>query len=216
MSGRVWIGLSFIIFGIGFLLQQAGFWDFSDIFTSFWPLIFIIIGIIQLSNRSMFGLIFILFGGAFLLNDWLNINLMSYFWPLLLIVIGIIFLFSRTNRKKSLHSDRSIQAVSLFSGTELKSHSQNFEGGSVTSIFGGADIDLRDIMITDKEATLELTAIFGGISLYVPQDVRIEVTGIPLFGGWENKTRQVVDESETFPLLRIKCLAAFGGVEVNN
>lgn len=216
MSGRVWVGLFLIIFGMGFLFQQIGIWDFSDVFTSWWPLIFIIIGIIQLSNRSMFGLVFILFGGAFLLNDWLNINLMTYFWPLLLIVIGITFIFSRTNRKKSLHSDRSIQAFSLFSGTELKSHSQNFEGGNITAIFGGADVDLRDIKITDQEATIEITTIFGGASLYVPQDVRIEVTGMPLFGGWEDKTRQVIDESEMLPLLRIKCLAAFGGVEINN
>ncbi|MGM8364821.1 LiaF transmembrane domain-containing protein [Virgibacillus sp. W0181] len=217
MLGRFWIGLILILFGVGFLLQQADMWDFFSVFSTWWPLILIGVGIIQLTNRAISGLLAIGIGGLFLVNQWVDVNLLAYLWPLILILVGLVFIFSRNSHvKNSLHSDRSIQSLSLFSGTEIKSQSQQFEGGNVTAIFGGAEIDLRDTAISSSGAALDLTALFGGIEIRVPENVRIEVTGMPIFGGWENKTRQTVDKDDNLPLLRIKCVAAFGGVEIRN
>lgn len=70
------------------------------------------------------------------------------------------------------------------------------------------------MIFSHEGAQLALTGIFGGISVTVPQNVRVEVTGIPIFGGWENKTRQSIDD--TLPVLKVNCLAAFGGVEIKN
>jgi len=220
MSGKNWIGLFFLLFGLGFLLQQTDVLDFSSVLFMWWPLILIIIGVIQLVNRShssvVSGLLFILIGGLFLMNQWVDDNLVAYLWPLILIFIGLTFIFSQVKREKPSHSNQSIQAFSLFSGTEVRSRSKKFEGGSATAIFGGSEIDLRDAIISDAGATLDLSTIFGGITIYVPRNVQVEVTGIPIFGGWENKTREHVVDNEELPILRVNCLTVFGGVEINN
>lgn len=162
------------------------------------------------------GLLFILVGGLFLVNLWVDANLVVYLWPLLFIFIGLTFIFSRVNREKPSPSNQSIQAFSLFSGTEVRSRSKDFNGGSATAIFGGSEIDLRDAIISDAGATLDLSTIFGGINIYVPTNVQVEVTGIPIFGGWENKTREHVGANEDLPVLRVNCLTIFGGIEINN
>jgi len=149
-------------------------------------------------------------------NQWVDDNLVTYLWPLILIFIGLTFIFSRVRREKPSHSNQSLQAFSLFSGTEVRSRSKNFEGGSATAIFGGSEIDLRDAIISDAGATLDLSTIFGGITIYVPQNVQVEVTGIPIFGGWENKTREQTVDNEELPVLKVNCLTVFGGVEINN
>lgn len=78
-------------------------------------------------------------------------------------------------------------------GNNIRSNSQDFEGGEVTTIFGGAEIDLRHIAVTEK-AHLELTCIFGG---------------------WDNKTKGFTYESDT-PVLYINYFPIFGEIEIKN
>jgi len=63
---------------------------------------------------------------------------------------------------------------------------------------------------------MEITTIFGGVSLKVPENVQIEISGIPIFGGWEDKTRQVNKENAHQPIIYLKCVTIFGGVEVTD
>src|SRR5699024_11621830 len=112
------------------------------------------------------------------------------------------FIFSRVRREKPSPYNQSLQAFSLFSGTEVRSRSKNFEGGSATAIFGGSEIDLRDAIISNAGATLDLSTIFGGITIYVPRNVQVQVTGIPSFGGWETKTREHVVDNGVLPVVR--------------
>lgn len=216
MAGRIWIGLLLVLFGVGFLLQQAGIWHFWDVLGSWWPIILIFIGVIQLFYRIITGFIFIALGLLLFINEWVDVNLTVYIWPVLIIVVGLTFIFTRSSKTRSLHADRSIENFSLFSGSELVSQSQEFEGGSVTAIFGGAEIDLRDVSLSEKGAALDLTTVFGGISIIVPRDVHVEVTGVPIFGGWENKVKQPVEKNSNLPSLHIKCVTVFGGVEIYN
>src|SRR5699024_7712076 len=143
------------------------------------------------------GLMIILIGGLFLLNEWIDVNLIAYIWPLIFIFIGLTIIFSRTKHDKVLDSNHSIESFSLFSGTNLRSQSNNFQGGSIFALFGGAEVDLRDTVISDKGATFELTAIFGGISIVVPENVQIEISGLPIFGGWEDATRKHANSHDT-------------------
>lgn len=219
MSSKSWIGLVLLVFGFGYLLQQADVWDFSEIVSTWWPLVLIIIGVVQLLSRSIApfsGILFIAIGGLFLINELVDVHLAAYIWPLILIIVGLTFIFSRAKRDTPLDSKRSIRVFTLFSGADVRSQSKAFEGGNVTSIFGGAEIDLRDAVLSEKGASLEVTTLFGGASIRVPENVRVEITGIPLFGGWEDKTRRYASDNEDLPVLKMHCLAAFGGVEIHN
>src|SRR5699024_249549 len=103
-----------------------------------------------------------------------------------------------------------------FSGASVRSASTNFKGGDVMTIFGGAKIDLRDVELSTKNAHLELVSIFGGVTLFVPANIRIEISGTPIFGGWDDKTRKGNYHDESVPVLKVKCLPIFGGVEIKD
>lgn len=216
MRTRIWIGLLFVLVGIGFLLQQAGFIDFSSLLKTWWPIIFILIGISALLERSYSSLLtggfFMLIGALLILNQWTDFNLLTLILPLVLISIGLAIIFSRSNKK--IHVDDDIQSFSLFSTAEMNSRSTNFQRGTVTTIFGSAEIDLRDAIIADG-AEVEVTTIFGGVVLYLPEKVKVNIRGLPIFGGWEDKTKRNVDDVN-IPLLKIHCVSIFGGLEVKN
>lgn len=70
----------------------------------------------------------------------------------------------------------------MFSGNNIRSDSQEFKGEEVIAIFGGAEINLRHISISDK-THLELICIFGGITVFTLEHIKVEVSGMLIFGG---------------------------------
>jgi len=218
MVGRVWLGIFFLLFGLGFLLHQADIINLSQLLSNWWPLLLIMIGGVLLINRKhssvSSGLLLIFIGLLFLINQWVDVNLAPYIWPLIFIVIGLIIIFTRGKQKNTLHRDADLNTFALFSGAEVNSQSKNFQGGSVTAIFGGAEIDLREAVVAE-EASINITTLMGGADITVPENVRVELSGIPILGGWENKTR-VREENEGIPTLKINCLTILGGVDIKN
>jgi len=73
--------------------------------------------------------------------------------------------------------DLSISQV--FSGSARKIESQNFRGGKADVVFGSAEIDLRAARLAGGQAVLVLSAVFGGIEVYVPRDWQIVLEGRP-------------------------------------
>lgn len=217
MINKKWFGVLLIVFGIGFLLQQFNVLNFSIILSTWWPLIIIIIGLLQLISNPRIafpGIILILVGVILLGNQFVDVNLFTYLWPVIIICVGLIFIFPQKNSNKFKHTENTIQNFSLFGGSNLLSTTQDFKGGEVTAIFGGAEIDLRNISIID-EAHLEIICIFGGVTIIVPDAFNVEVSGTPIFGGWENKVNSTIHHSEK-PTLYINCYPIFGGVEIKS
>ncbi len=68
MNGRKVFGSILILLGIGFTLQQLDLIEFSSILSSWWPLLIIIIGLIQIATNSVskLGGTIIIFIGAML------------------------------------------------------------------------------------------------------------------------------------------------------
>lgn len=222
MTSKVILGIILILLGLGFLMDNFYVIDFGDYLSTYWPSVLILIGIIKLFDKrsSKTGnIILILIGGIFQLN---NLGLIRYdfwdlFWPLILIIIGLNFIFSKKPSVKSysnnrIDSDETINSFVIFSGLKELNQSKSFKGGNATAIFGGSDIDLRGAELYNREAYLDLTAIFGGIDVFVPQSWRVEMSGVPIFGGWSNKT--MINTDPNAPVLKIKCFVAFGGIEV--
>lgn len=101
---RIVTGIFIIAIGIAFMLDILEVIDAGSIFSIYWPVILIVVGIATLIDRSsssFFGIILILIGIYFQLNqldlDILNhVDLSELIWPIIIIVIGIrIFMTKR-------------------------------------------------------------------------------------------------------------------------
>lgn len=225
MKGKIFFGIILILVGLGILLEQFGLWDFWDIIGMWWPLILIAIGAWQLATNPVSktsGLILLLVGIFFQLRklEVINVSFIKFFWPALIILIGTSFILSansvnvrgKYNGKET--SEDVIDRFVMFSGLDARNFSPNFRGGSLIAAFGGMDIDLRDANISSEGARLDVTVAFGGVDLIVPDNWKVIVKGVPIFGGWSNKTRINDYSAVEGPVLIVKCFVAFGGLEV--
>lgn len=222
MSWRTFIGVALIIIGAGFILDRLDILDFGEILSTWWPLILVIVGALQLLTRSVpvpVGIFVLLLGGLLQLNtlDLVAFDVWSVFWPAIIIFVGLYLILTRSGaRAAHVHADDRLDSFVIFGGSDQRVETDSFKGGSAVAIFGGSEIDLRDCRLDPAGATLDLTAAFGGIEVSVPADWTVKMTGLPLFGGWDNKTRRRDQMAAGGPELRVRCVAAFGGVEVHN
>lgn len=223
MDARKLFGVIIIVFGILLLLNSAGIADVNIgyLFSNFWPMILILMGtFVLLANPAskVGGIITLTIGVVFQLKNLGYFDIFQYisFWPVLLILIGLWIVFGR-GPKWDTDSNDSFSALGLFSGSSVRSVSRQFQGGNATAIFGGVEIDLSEAQITSeqKEARVEVFVAFGGIEIVVPQGWNVIIKGIPLFGGWENKTLSKGNDQDA-PTLKLNCLVMFGGLEVKN
>jgi hypothetical protein len=222
MSFRSFIGALLLILGGGFLAEQMNLLDFSTFISTWWPLLIILFGIIQLLSRQAppLGAAIVIAIGVLIQLTNLSIlpgDFVDYFLPLLMILIGAWLIITRFTQHPGATAESDLlNYFTAFSGIKETISSSNFQGGSVVCLFGGADINLRHCTIDPKGATLDLNCAFGGIDLRVPDEWQVKISGIPLFGGWENKTQPASDITDSPPVLEVRCFIAFGGVDVTN
>lgn len=109
--------------------------------------------------------------------------------------------------------DSSPSRFALFSGEKFRSDSKQFRGGRFTALFGSIVVDLTQADFA-QPVTVETVALFGGIDVIVPQNVRVECTGTSIFGGCDAKAITGRPYDPAHAPLRIQYLNIFGGVNV--
>lgn len=82
------------------------------------------------------------------------------------------------------------------------------------AFWGGVDIDLRQATFAQQHTTITAIAIMGGIDIVVPDDIRVEVNGIGLMGGFDSSGHARNDVDPNGPVLTVNGLAFWGGVTV--
>lgn len=214
-----------LLLAAGGLLLLSNFnmlnWRLEDIIFS-WQMLLIAIGFISLAGRNYTGAI-VLFaiGGFFLLPDIftnLRIDFVSVFWPLVIIIIGLSLILRGKNfiksHKSSSDSDDYIDEVNIFGGSDRILNAEFFEGGKITNIFGGSDVNMKNVKLKNGFAEIEVTAIFGGFKLYVPENWNVRIEATSIFGGINDKRHFGVNETVNTDTLVIKGAAIFGGGEI--
>lgn len=216
-----WVGITLIIVGVLFLLDKFTALNFGGLLSDLWPAIFIIIGLIKLKGQDRgAGLVFILIGTIFLLVTLGSIEFSNILrlWPLILIFIGISMIFKGRRTKWKLSNetttgDEYIHSNAVFGGSEYTVTSQNFKGGETMALFGGVELDMRQAKISADGCKIHATALFGGVEIIVPEDWNVIITGTPIFGGIDSKSRRRSDVNSSQDV-HIHCTVAFGGVEI--
>ncbi|NCD42483.1 MAG: hypothetical protein EOL88_10365 [Bacteroidia bacterium] len=221
-----------LLIGIGIILLLNAFGIFSDqvvrIIIS-WPMLLIAIGALGFikENHNFGNLILIAVGLFFLVpRIWDIPDYTSTFWPLILILLGILMLtrFGEVKRRldkipvsKNQGSEDLIEDTNIFGGGQRIYTTQNFRGGKITSIFGGSEIDFTKAKMAPGTNILDVTYIFGGSTIIVPNhwELRIETTSI--MGSISDKRMVAhLPEERADSILIIKGIAIFGGGEIKS
>lgn len=218
--GRIFFGLLLLVVGVGLLLDALGITNFGAVLHSWWPLVIIGVGISALLSNPRVWIwpsILIAFGVLLQLGALgiVTFDIWRLVGPVIVIIIGLSFLYNRRHHPpvEELGED-NVKVFVAFSGQDVRSVTHKFTGGDVTALFGGAKLDLRDAEINGN-ATLDIFCAFGGVDLIVPEGWVIKTSGLPIFGGWEDKTRKPKDISKA-PVLYVHSTCAFGGFSVKN
>jgi hypothetical protein len=212
---RVWFGSVVAALGLVFLLDYAGSLDAGDVISTWWPLLVIAAGALSLMvNRRQWlvPLVVVGLGVIALLRTTGLVESMAVAGPVLLVVLGVMVMLGR-GVGGQVGLDR-VRSFSVFSGTEIASHSQKFEGGSIGAVFGGAELDLRDAAPVPG-AALDVFVAFGGAEVKVPRGWQVITHGLPIFGGFGNVTAKEETPANA-PVLDINATVLFGGLEVKH
>ena len=115
----------------------------------------------------------------------------------------------RIIKPEELKFKENEEYYATFSGEKLNFEGDTFNGASLNAIFGGIDLNLKKADIKN-ETNINTTSVFGGINIFVPDNVNVEIKSTSLFGGVTNK----VENKENQPTIKIRAFCLFGGVEV--
>ena len=83
---------------------------------------------------------------------------------------------------------------------------------TAVAIMGGVELDLRHARFTAAEVTIRAFCLMGGVSITVPEDMAVDVSGIGFMGGFDHQASG--PGTPGAPRLRVVGFAMMGGVEV--
>lgn len=214
----LFLGAILIALGVLWGGNSFGIWDVDVFFHGWWTLFLIIppiFGMIQHGVKS-FDLIVLFIGLVFLFSSqgifsWTTVS--RLFLPALLILIGLLVIFSIFRRKAVPGIDREAMAhlSAVFSGIKHDFVNETYAGGRVEAVFGSVDLDLRGAVI-EQDIYMEVNAVFGGVKIFFPPNVKVIADKNAVFGGVSDKT--VTNNAVNTPQVHVECSAVFGGVEL--
>ena len=225
-SSGLWAGVIVLCIGLFIFLRKAGL-DLPDWLFS-WPMILILVGFVMGAKSKFQGIAWFIItfvGCVFLVPEIIPVNwdIRRFLFPSIIMVVGIYMIGRATSNRhrynelmndSSLNRDDLLQSTTVFSGTNKIILSKNFQGGNVTTIFGGTELNFMQADL-QGEAVLDITTLFGGVEIIVPSnwDVKLDVNTI--FGGIEDK-RNVPPVMPTNKVLVLRGSCTFGGVDLKS
>lgn len=105
--------------------------------------------------------------------------------------------------------------VAVMGGVERTGHWTPAKKTLVVAFMGGAELDLREAALPAEGAEIGILAIWGGVQIIVPPDVRVDMGGLAIMGAFEQTRGYVADPGPGAPIVRITGFALMGGVEVS-
>lgn len=105
----------------------------------------------------------------------------------------------------------SPSVVAIFGGASRKGRWRVGSHLRAFAAFGGVEIDLTDAVFESPEVEIEVTALFGGVEIRVPENVSLHGGGVGIFGGFDVREQTAADPYA--PLVRVKGVAMFGGCD---
>jgi hypothetical protein len=113
-------------------------------------------------------------------------------------------------------NERLIHEEAVFSSIKRRIITDAFAGGSIQSIFGSVELDLRLASVPSGTASIEVNCVFAAIKLSIPSNWRVSLRVAGGFGAVEDKTLPLTRSDIGGPMLIVNGNSVFGSVEVVN
>lgn len=220
--GHIVWGLLLVAAGVLFALNAFEITNINLFFDGWWTVFIIVPSVVGLfTEQEKLGNIIGIVIGVFLLLCCQDILQFSMIWklalPAIVVIVGLKLLFSGVfgnkanellvEQKKSGNDPKT--ACATFSGCDLNYNGEVFDGAELTAVFGGVKCDLRNAVI-ENDCAVQVTALFGGIDILIPDTVNVKVNSNCIFGGISNKARVHNDA----PTIYVSGTCLFGGVDI--
>ncbi|QTR01527.1 DUF1707 and DUF2154 domain-containing protein [Saccharothrix algeriensis] len=104
-------------------------------------------------------------------------------------------------------------SIAFWSGVDRKGDWVVPANHTVVAIMGGVLLDLSKARFEQAEATINVFAFWGGVEIYVPEDITVRVDGAGIMGAFDDATHKT-PTIPGGPVVRVTGVAIMGGVEV--
>lgn len=228
MTPAMVVGIGIIVIGLLLTLDNlAPRIDIMRYAFKLWPLILVGLGFVKVREASgdgrsgTGGFILMGVGAFFLLVNFGHGHVEDLFGPLIVVAVGVGIVMMSLKKRRSVppelqRSSSFIQGTAILSGLKRRVQSITFKGGEMTAIFGGFELDLRQVTMEGDSARLDAFVLFGGGEVKVPETWEVVNQMTAIAGGVEDKTSHILTGSETRPRLVLTGMALFGGLELRN
>jgi predicted membrane protein len=114
-------------------------------------------------------------------------------------------------------ADRSdfIDTTSVFGGIKKIVLSKNFQGGEITNIMGGSEINLSQADFKGR-ICIDTTNVFGGTKLIIPPHWDVQSEVVAIFGGIDDKRQLNGTPLDPDKVIVIDGTCLFGGIEIRS
>lgn len=202
----------------------VGIANINVFFDGWWTLFIIVPCFIDLfKNENKTGnIIGVVIGVALLFScrGILNMSMvLKLIVPFILVCIGLSIIFKDSLNKKvkgrikklNKNKKNAKEYSATFGEQKLDFSNEKFDGCEINAVFGGVSCDLRNSVIKD-DCVINANAIFGGVTIRVPSNVKVKVSSTPIFGGVSDERKKRDNDSKVTLYINATCL--FGGVEI--
>ena len=140
----------------------------------------------------------------------------SSFDPTIAILIIATVVFFAVNGSSDEHNssrqDATFRSKAFLTGIDRRISSSDFRRGEASTIMGGIDLDLREATMQGNEATLDVSAIMGGVDIRVPRDWTVVNHVTPILAGVDDNTRPTGSKKR----LILQGTVIMGGLDIKN
>ena len=196
------ICLIFIIIGVIIGLNAFHITNIDLFFDGWWTLFIIVpcfFGLFKDQDKT--GNIIGLIVGIYLLLYCQGLIDFQFAWklvvPVIFVLIGLKMIFKDTFNKKKPHQN-------IYDN-------QLYTGGNYDVTFNGLILDLTKAYL-NEETNITISTLFGGVDLYLPDDVNIQIQSSNFLGGVDLHKRENKIENTKVIYLNARCI--FGGINI--
>jgi predicted membrane protein len=204
-------GIFFTALGVLLTLDNLDIIDAGRVLR-FWPVVLIVIGLINLNHAGRRGLsIVAIVLGSFLVATRAHLLRFSMFelWPLLIVGVGLVIVLralgvSAPDQRGSLWSVLNTRKVTI--------DPEKLNGSRIISFMGGSQIELTNTGEHEGPVVVEVLAMWGGIEIRVPAGWEVIAEAVPVMGGIDIRTAGAPGGRQ----LVVRGLVLMAGMEIKN